>query len=92
MLPPIQSPQGVNLYSPYAPFALGSPPGNESAAMWKSKLRNPAATPGATDGGGALTIVKEPANDDGPVVETSRALVNVVNPCDGGCCTLPARR
>lgn len=80
LLPPIQSPQGVNLYSPYAPFALGSPPGNESAAMWKSKLRNPAATPGATDGGGALTIVKEPANDDGPVVETSRALVNVVNP------------
>ena len=73
-------PRASDLYSPYAPFALGSPPGNESAAMWKSKLRNPAATPGATDGGGALTIVKEPANDDGPVVETSRALVNVVNP------------
>ena len=52
----------------------------ELAAKRKSKMRNPAATPGATDGGGALTIVKEPANDDGPVVETGRALVNVANP------------
>ena len=48
--------------------------------MWTSKKRNPATTPGATDGGGALAIDGKPQNVDGPVVETTHALVNVVNP------------
>ena len=80
LLPPIQSDNGVDLYSPFSPFALASPPGNESTEMWTSKKRNPATTPGATDGGGALAIDGKPQNVDGPVVETTHALVNVVNP------------
>ena len=80
LLPPIQSSNAVDLYSPFSPFALASPPGNESTEMWTSKKRNPATTPGATDGGGALAIDGKPQNVDGPVVETTHALVNVVNP------------